>query len=313
MIKYGIMELFCVCDCGFITLTEAVLCLMVQFPLLCRPAPLCGHLLCPVSTSLSRPAEYLSTWIRRFIECFTAQQQLWASLPMSCSVSVWLTCTDGQVQSPLPKPSGACSLHQRCHVGMMLLFPCRCRSWIRRSMWARWRPNVAPRTTSNINQVGPSAPPPRPLPIGSDLLSCSGGGDTKIESHKMNVKAKSKVGSMDNVGPGNGQTNGHKVRLTLRWAEAAGSAESLRWYRWRPLGGGVAQFCVCVCLQEGKMEEKSPSSPGNAPTTGPGGVSKENGVKEMTTPFGGDGLKESVSIDKRIAQTSEWRHAQTWS
>lgn len=62
------------------------------------------------------------------------------------------------------------------------------------------------------------------------------------------------------------------------------------------------------------MEEKSPSSPGNAPTTGPGGVGKENGVKEMMgTPFGGDGLKESVSIDKRIPQTSEWRHAQTRS
>uniref|UniRef100_A0A3B4B0A5 Microtubule-associated protein n=1 Tax=Periophthalmus magnuspinnatus TaxID=409849 RepID=A0A3B4B0A5_9GOBI len=39
-----------------------------------------------------------------------------------------------------------------------------------------------------------------------------GGGDVKIESHKINVKAKSKIGSLDNVGPGNGQTNGHKVR-----------------------------------------------------------------------------------------------------
>ncbi|TWW73347.1 hypothetical protein D4764_15G0007410 [Takifugu flavidus] len=94
-----------------------------------------------------------------------------------------------------------------------------------------------------------------------------GGGEMKIESHKMNIKAKSKVGSMDNVGPGNGQTNGHK---------------------------------------EAKVEEKSPSSPGNAPTTGPESVGKENGVKEMmATPFGGDGLKESVSIDKRITQTSE--------
>ncbi|XP_056913448.1 microtubule-associated protein 4-like isoform X10 [Takifugu flavidus] len=93
-----------------------------------------------------------------------------------------------------------------------------------------------------------------------------GGGEMKIESHKMNIKAKSKVGSMDNVGPGNGQTNGHK---------------------------------------EAKVEEKSPSSPGNAPTTGPESVGKENGVKEMmATPFGGDGLKESVSIDKRITQTN---------
>ncbi|XP_010766211.1 microtubule-associated protein 4 isoform X4 [Notothenia coriiceps] len=37
-----------------------------------------------------------------------------------------------------------------------------------------------------------------------------GGGDVKIESHKQNIKAKSKIGSMDNMGPGNDQTNGHK-------------------------------------------------------------------------------------------------------
>uniref|UniRef100_A0A7N8XWW7 Microtubule-associated protein n=1 Tax=Mastacembelus armatus TaxID=205130 RepID=A0A7N8XWW7_9TELE len=40
-----------------------------------------------------------------------------------------------------------------------------------------------------------------------------GGGDVKIESHKLNIKAKSKIGSLDNVGPGNGQTNGHKVQF----------------------------------------------------------------------------------------------------
>lgn len=44
----------------------------------------------------------------------------------------------------------------------------------------------------------------------------------KIESHKMNIKAKSKVGSMDNVGPGNGQTNGHKVRPRSPGADDAG-------------------------------------------------------------------------------------------
>ena len=42
-----------------------------------------------------------------------------------------------------------------------------------------------------------------------------GGGDVKIESHKLNIKAKSKIGSLDNVGLGNGQTNGHKVKLLL--------------------------------------------------------------------------------------------------
>ncbi|XP_028282754.1 microtubule-associated protein 4-like isoform X3 [Parambassis ranga] len=102
-----------------------------------------------------------------------------------------------------------------------------------------------------------------------------GGGDVKIETHKLNIKAKSKVGSMDNVGPGNGQTNGHK---------------------------------------EEKTEEKTSSPPSGAPTTGPagvakatapGGVAKENGVKEPTpTPFGGDGLKETLSLDKRITETN---------
>ncbi|XP_068557772.1 microtubule-associated protein 4-like isoform X2 [Cebidichthys violaceus] len=101
-----------------------------------------------------------------------------------------------------------------------------------------------------------------------------GGGDVKIESHKLNIKAKSKIGSMDNVGPGNEQTNGHK---------------------------------------EEKAEEKTSSPQSGAPTTGlvgvakataPGGVAKENGVKEATpTPFGGDGLREH-SIDKRITETN---------
>ncbi|KAA8586672.1 hypothetical protein FQN60_000508 [Etheostoma spectabile] len=102
-----------------------------------------------------------------------------------------------------------------------------------------------------------------------------GGGDVKIETHKQNIKAKSKIGSMDNVGPGNDQTNGHK-------------------------------------LQEEKTEKTS-SPPSGAPTTGsagvakataPGGVAKENGVKEpKPTPFGGDGLREH-SIDKRITETN---------
>ncbi|XP_039999642.1 microtubule-associated protein 4-like [Xiphias gladius] len=102
-----------------------------------------------------------------------------------------------------------------------------------------------------------------------------GGGDVKIESHKLNIKAKSKIGSLDNVGPGNAQTNGHK---------------------------------------EEKAEEKTSSPPSGAPATGPagvakatapGGVTKENGVKEPTpTPFGGDGLREPLSIDKHITETN---------
>ncbi|XP_043991448.1 microtubule-associated protein tau isoform X7 [Gambusia affinis] len=93
-----------------------------------------------------------------------------------------------------------------------------------------------------------------------------GGGDVKIESHKVNIKAKSKIGSLDNVGPGSEQTNGHK---------------------------------------EEKTGEKTSPPASGAPqqTTAPAGVAKENGMKEPTlSPFGGDGLKEPLSIDKRIAE-----------
>lgn len=43
------------------------------------------------------------------------------------------------------------------------------------------------------------------------FLFAPGGGDVKIESHKINIKAKSKIGSLDNVGleTGNGHANGH--------------------------------------------------------------------------------------------------------
>ncbi|XP_056149655.1 microtubule-associated protein 4-like [Lampris incognitus] len=99
-----------------------------------------------------------------------------------------------------------------------------------------------------------------------------GGGDVKIESHKINIKAKSKIGSMDNVGQetGSGHANGHK---------------------------------------EDKAEEKTRSPPSETPTPGkaaaPASVAKENGVKEPTpTPFGGDGLREPLSLEKRIPETN---------
>lgn len=44
------------------------------------------------------------------------------------------------------------------------------------------------------------------------VLYLAGGGDVKIESHKTNVKAKSKIGSMDNVGPDSGVDNGKVKR-----------------------------------------------------------------------------------------------------
>uniref|UniRef100_A0A3Q3S700 Microtubule-associated protein n=1 Tax=Mastacembelus armatus TaxID=205130 RepID=A0A3Q3S700_9TELE len=97
-----------------------------------------------------------------------------------------------------------------------------------------------------------------------------GGGDVKIESHKLNIKAKSKIGSLDNVGPGNGQTNGHKVQF-------------------KPV---INRQLTSLVL--------------------PRGVAKENGVKEPTpTPFGGDGLRDSLSIEKGITQTSGCTHTHT--
>lgn len=74
---------------------------------------------------------------------------------------------------------------------------------------------MAPRTTLNISQVSDVSFPSVSL-IRADFISSFlslGGGDVKIESHKLNIKAKSKVGSLDNMGPGNGQTDGHKVKL----------------------------------------------------------------------------------------------------
>uniref|UniRef100_A0A669BV73 Microtubule-associated protein n=1 Tax=Oreochromis niloticus TaxID=8128 RepID=A0A669BV73_ORENI len=102
-----------------------------------------------------------------------------------------------------------------------------------------------------------------------------GGGDVKIESHKLNIKAKSKIGSMDNVGAGNGQTNGQK---------------------------------------EEKTEQKTSSPPSGTQTTGPGvtakatapgSVAKENSMKETTpSPFGGDGLREPLGAEKCITETN---------
>ncbi|XP_053738458.1 microtubule-associated protein 4-like isoform X1 [Synchiropus splendidus] len=88
-----------------------------------------------------------------------------------------------------------------------------------------------------------------------------GGGDVKIESHKLNIKAKSKIGSLDNLGAGNGQTNGHK---------------------------------------DEKAENKASSPQSNTLITASGGVAKENGVKETCpAPFGGDVMREPLSVDRR--------------
>uniref|UniRef100_A0AAY5KDZ7 Microtubule-associated protein n=1 Tax=Esox lucius TaxID=8010 RepID=A0AAY5KDZ7_ESOLU len=98
-----------------------------------------------------------------------------------------------------------------------------------------------------------------------------GGGDVKIETKANgnsigNGKAKSKVGSMDNIG--------------LEAADGKNKAEG--------------------------MKEKI-SPPGGAVTTEPGSMSKENGHKEIVpnpSPFGGDGLRDPIAMDKRIPETN---------
>lgn len=64
---------------------------------------------------------------------------------------------------------------------------------------------------------------------------------------------------------------------------------------------------IYIWPQEEKTGEKTSPPASGAPqqTTAPAGVAKENGMKEPTlSPFGGDGLKEPLSIDKRIAEKS---------
>ncbi|XP_063317988.1 microtubule-associated protein 4 isoform X4 [Pelmatolapia mariae] len=102
-----------------------------------------------------------------------------------------------------------------------------------------------------------------------------GGGDVKIESHKLNIKAKSKIGSMDNVGAGNGETNGQKEEKTEQKTSSPPSVT-------QTTGPGVT-----------------------AKATAPGGVAKENSMKETTpSPFGGDGLREPLSAEKCITETN---------
>lgn len=85
--------------------------------------------------------------------------------------------------------------------------------------------------------------------------------------------------------------------------------------------GKPACVLVYIWLQE-KTEEKTSPPASGAPATGPagvtkatppGGVAKENGTKEPTpSPFGGEGLRETHSLDKRITETSECSIVPSW-
>ena len=78
----------------------------------------------------------------------------------------------------------------------------------------------------------------------------------------------------------------------------------------------------CFSVQE-KAESKASTPPSTAPMTGPGSVAKaaaapgsvakENGVKEPmpSTPFGGDGLNQPLSMNKQMTETSKIAHTGT--
>uniref|UniRef100_A0A8D3B3L9 Microtubule-associated protein n=1 Tax=Scophthalmus maximus TaxID=52904 RepID=A0A8D3B3L9_SCOMX len=118
----------------------------------------------------------------------------------------------------------------------------------------------------------------------------------------------SRCGSKDNIkhvpGGGNVQILSKKVDVS-KVTSKCGSKDNIKY---KPGGGDVK----IESLKEEKAEEKTSSPPSSAPATGPvgvakatgpGGVAKENGAKEPTpTPFGGDGLREPLSIDKRITE-----------
>lgn len=103
-----------------------------------------------------------------------------------------------------------------------------------------------------------------------------GGGDVKIESHKVSFreKAQSKVGSVDNVShsPGGGNIKAEEAQETT---EGNGT----------PLSGTTA------------------SAPGSEPGLAEGPAAQENGLKQGAT-CGSEGLQEPQALDSLIPETS---------
>ncbi|KAM9845435.1 uncharacterized protein ACBR49_012168 [Aulostomus maculatus] len=121
-----------------------------------------------------------------------------------------------------------------------------------------------------------------------------GGGNVQILNKKVDVsKVTSKCGSKDNIKhkPGGGDVKIESHKLNIKAKSKIGSLDNVS------SGNGH---------KDEKTEEKTPSPPSSDPTTGPAGVAKENGLKEATpTPFGGDGLREPLSIDRRITEKNQ--------
>lgn len=107
-------------------------------------------------------------------------------------------------------------------------------------------------------------------------MCAAGGGDVKIESHKVSFKdkAQSKVGSMDNVShsPGGGNIKAEGAQET---AEGNGT----------PLGGTAA------------------SAPGSEPGQAGSLAAQENGLKDGA-PCDSEVLREPQALDSRIPETN---------
>lgn len=107
----------------------------------------------------------------------------------------------------------------------------------------------------------------------SNIKHKPGGGDVKIESHKVNFKGQAKVGSTDNLIHAAGEAN-------MKGERAEGTAE----------GNGAPP--------SGPPGPVPASEPGQA-----GSPAQENGLKEGT-PCGSKSLQDPQSLDTRIPETN---------
>ncbi|XP_045550099.1 microtubule-associated protein 4 isoform X7 [Salmo salar] len=126
-----------------------------------------------------------------------------------------------------------------------------------------------------------------------------GGGNVQIQHKKVDLsKVTSKCGSKDNIKhkPGVSTTGGGDVKIE---AKANGNG--------KPKVGSMDNIGLEAEDGQNKAGGKT-SPPGGAPATGARSMAKENGHKEATphpNPFGGDGLRDPIGMDKRIPETTD--------
>ncbi|XP_045550098.1 microtubule-associated protein 4 isoform X6 [Salmo salar] len=124
--------------------------------------------------------------------------------------------------------------------------------------------------------------------------SKDGQGKVQIQHKKVDLsKVTSKCGSKDNIKhkPGGGD-----VKIE---AKANGNG--------KPKVGSMDNIGLEAEDGQNKAGGKT-SPPGGAPATGARSMAKENGHKEATphpNPFGGDGLRDPIGMDKRIPETTD--------